>query len=303
MPELNEAFFALPALHKFPIHTKRDTLASFGAYRMTRDKYDKDQKDIIEHNFNKAAAYYDISLETPEPMLEKRSSLLLKGANQNFRITEITNKEELNASVDFILEKRASTPREDLAEVAKYILWSAANSSTDMNTPKMRKIAHIAGIGIGDREKIQNELHKRATEHVMSDEVHDKLWDYIKEVKNLSDEDFFKEANLNSICNVCDSVDFMRNEQDRHATTLGYPEDVIFENTMGDLLKEASDLYYIPSIDTTLSKKATLERTDAINAFFKTYFSNYKPLSDDSLIAKMASLDPTTAKALIEAIE
>ena len=303
MDKLNESCYAFPAIRKFPINTEESAISSFGTYKMQKNAFTEAQQEMIEGNFKKAAAYYGIALEHTEPEPAPRTVLMFKGASEHVDMNEITTKEELDKAIDFILEKRASTPRAVLAEPAKYILWSAANTDVDMTTDRFRKIAHIAGIGVGDREKIEYEFDKRATLNVFGKKDREEFWKYASEMKSLSDEDFYKEATLNAICDMIDNIDFMYNNQHKHASELGYPEDVVFADTIDDLMKSASDLYYVPSVDATMSKKATFERENAINSFFKAHFEGYEPLSGDTLIEKIASLDKNTANALIETIE
>lgn len=303
MDNLNESCFAFPALRKFPINTKESAISSFGAYKMQKNAFSQPQRDIIEENFKKAASFYEIELEDKPEEPEKRTVLMFKGASQSIDMHEILNLEELDKAVDFILEKRASMQRNCLSEPAKYVLWQASNADVDMDTPKMRKIAHIAGIGVGDRDEIEHAFMLRGTLNPLSDKDRDAFWKYAREMQGLSDDDFYKEATLNTICDTMDAIDFMYNNQHRQASEIGYPEDVVFKTTQDDLLKEASDLYYVKSVDATLSKKATLERKDAINTFFKDHFDNAEALDGEELINKVASLDAYTAEALLETVK
>jgi len=91
--------------------------------------------------------------------------------------------------------------------------------------------------------------------------------------------------------------------QHKHASTLGYPEDAVFSDTLEDVCREADDLYRVPSIDSVLSKKATLERKDAINGFLKAHFAGFEPLEGENLVQKVASLDKIAAEALLKAVE
>lgn len=303
METLNEAFYALPSQRRFPMNTEDVLKSSFGAYKAQKDRFSAYQREKIESNFKKAASYYGVELEEPAVKVEPREEIMFKGASECVNMTQITNLDELDQAVDFILTKRASIPRKNLSEAAKYVLWSAANTDVDMDTDRFRKLAHIAGIGVGDREKIQHELEKRATLIPLDGKNKEAFWKFANDVKSLSDSDFYLEENLNTVCNTIDDIDFRYDNQHKHAKELGYPEDIVFEETLDDLLKEASDLYYVPSIDTTMSKKATLERKEAVNGFFTRHFAGFEPLDGDQLIEKIASLDENTAAALVEAIE
>lgn len=301
--EMNESCYAFPALRKFPIHTKEDAESSLGAYRMQKNAFTKAQQAIIEANFTKAASYYGFELEKePEKPLE-RQQLWFKGAENGVKMGEIRSFGELVKAAAYIIDKRASVKREELAEAAKYVMWMDANCDQHLSRETMTKVAHIAGIGVGDRQEIQAEFEKRATLVHLDSANHEAFWKYANELRSLSDEEFYKPENLTTVCNVIDNIDFMRDLQHKHASEIGYPEDVVFKSTVDDLVEEASDLYTVPSVDVTLSKKATLERKDAINSFFQRHFAGFEPLEGEKLIEKVASLDKNTANALIEAIE
>lgn len=301
MSKLHESCFAYPALRKFPVHTREDLLGSFGAYKVQRESFDPACREAIEKNFIKAAAYHEVELEPLEQNTEPRQMLMFKGASEAVDMTEVKTMSELDQAIDFILEKRASVDRESLAEPAKYLLWLTANSNRSLDTDKMRKIAHIAGIGVGDRDEIQHEIERRGVENHLDDASREALYKFAGDVRSLSDDEFYNEENLNTICKVLDECDRMYGNQHKHASE-GYPEDVVFKSTMDDLIKEASDLYYVPSIDATLSKKATLERKDAINSFFSTLYGEKSELDGDALLNKVASLDEKLANVLIGAI-
>ena len=112
----------------------------------------------------------------------------------------------------------------------------------DMNTDKMRKIARIAGIGCGDREKIEHEFERRGVEYSLGRDEHADFWKYAKEMEHLSDDEFYTEANLNTLCNVMDEIDCMYAGQYKRASgEMSYPEDVVFAEGIDDLTKEFND--------------------------------------------------------------
>lgn len=301
MSHLDDSCFAYPALRRYPINTLESARNSYGAYTMQKKAYDKSAQELIEANFDKAEKFFMRPVRPLQKKAAARPTIALKGGDKDVVMTEITSLDELKAATDYILDKRATEKRADLAEAAKYVLWSASNTDVDMNTPEMRKIARIAGIGVGDRDKIQTAIEKRATMMVPGKDA-DAMWKFANDVKKLSDDEFFKEENINTLCNTLDDVDFMFN-QHKKASDVDYPENVCFEESLDDLLKQASDLYCIKSIDTVLSKKATLARKDKVNAFMSRYFGQTEPMEDDALLDKLASLDTGTALALLDYIE
>lgn len=300
MDNLSDSCFAYPSMRKYPIHTKEAALNSNKDFQKEASQYPKPLFDMITANFAKAAAYHEIQYEKQEKQAAAPAETIdFKGG---VTMSKIASADDVNSAVKWILEKRASVERKNLAEAAKYTLWHAANREIDLETPEMRKLARIAGIGVGNRSEIEHELEKRATLSIFDGKDHDEFWKFASEMKNLSDDDFYTEENLNKLANLLEEIDTLYGNTANYGKSLAYPEDVVFSNNMGDLLKQAQDLLLVPSIDTTISKSALLERGNKVNAFFRNYFGAEKDLGNDEIISKVASLDAKTAKALLEEI-
>ena len=296
MDNLNKDWFAYPSMRKYPVHTKEAALHSFQEFSDESFTIPKALSSMITGRFEKAAAFHEIELKPLEKTAAATpDTILFEGKTGDISISKITSLEAFREATDYILEKRATMHRADLQEAAKYVVWTAANSDMAQATPELQKVAKIAGIGVGDRAKIQHAFEKRATLCVLSDHDSVPFWSYAKELRGLTDEEFYKEATLNKICNTIEEIDEFYNNKARYGKDLEAPEDVVFESNMDDLLKEASDLMYIPSVDATLSKKALLQRKEAVQAFFNQYLAAETAYSDVELIEKVASLDHSVA--------
>lgn len=304
MDNLDKNCFAYPSMRKYPVHTKEAALNSWTAF--CDEKQDMPQIIVTEITevFQKAASFHEITLDPITKEAAAESETFYLGTDEGgISMCKIASTADVETAASYILEKRASMPREQLAEAAKYTLWCAANMDVPVESDAMKKIARIAGIGVGDRDEIQKEFEKRATMNLFEGQSKEAFWDYVNEMKSMSDEDFYKEANLNKICNALEGIDIMYANTHRYGVDLKHPEEVCFGQNMDDLIKEASDLAYIESIDTTISKKALLERKNAVTSFFNEYFGTSEALDGDELVSKVASLDEDTANALLEAIE
>ena len=304
MDNLNKDWFAYPSMNKYPLHTKAAALQSYRDFQEGSSDIAQPIKADIESKFKKAAEYHDITL----PAVSKTASavpdtILFKGKTGDLTISKIDSVEGFKEAANYILNKRASMKRADLQEAAKYVVWAAANSDAPQDTPELIKVAKIAGIGVGNREDIQHAFEKRATLCILEGNDRDEFWKYAKDLKELSDEEFYKESTLNKICDTIEEIDFMYNNTSRYGKDLEAPEDAVFADNMDDLLKEASDLMYIPSVDATLSKTALLERKDKTQAFFEEYLGANKKFTDAELIDKVASLDFVIADRLLEIIK
>jgi hypothetical protein len=304
MDNLDKNCFAYPSMRKYPVHTKEAALNSWADFCGEKDTIPGVIVTEITDVFNKAAAFHEITLDPIVKEASVEPELVHFGTEDaGISMSKISSATDVEAAATFILHKRASMSREQLAEAAKYTLWCASNMDVPIESDAMKKIACIAGVGVGDRAEIQTEFEKRATMNLFEGQSKEAFWNYVNEMKAMSDEEFYKEANLNAVCNALEGIDTLYDNTHRYGHDLKRPEEVCFGQGMDDLLKEASDLAYIESIDTTISKSALFERRDAVNSFFQNYMGIEKPLEDDALLAKVASLDAAIANALLESID
>ena len=311
MDNLDKSCFAYQDGKRYPIHTKEDTLNSFRQYCGEKSRFTEGINNAIKKQFEKAARYHEIKLQEPEQKKEastKHIATFQAGANGTISMPMIETGEELDKAVAFVLEKRASMSREELKDTAKYVMWEAANSDLDTDSPEIRKVAMIAGVGVCDRDDVMQQLGIRAKMASLSPSCGQTFWQFYNDQKGLSDEEFLEEDHMDKLCAFMDDIDrtFELNHKYGQAydgTQLKTPEEACFGQTLDDLLKEASDMMEITSIDTVLSKKALLERKNAVNAFFQTHFGVEEPLSDQEMIEKVAALDESVAKAFLESVE
>lgn len=311
MDNLDKSCFAYQDGKRYPIHTKEDALNSFRQYCGEKSRFGEALNKAIQKQFEKAAKYHEIELKEPEQKKTastKHIATFHAGDGITIDMPMIETGEELDKAIAFVLEKRASMSREALKDTARYVMWEAANSDLDTDSPDLRKIAMIAGIGTNDRDDIMQQLGMRAKMASLSPECQQAFWQFYNDQPSISDEEFTKEAHMDKICGFMETFDNQFRLTDRYGETydgakLKTPEEACFGQTLDDLLKEASDMMEITSIDTVLSKKALLERKNAVNAFFQRHFGVEEPLSDQEMIEKVASLDESVAKAFLEAVE
>ena len=309
MEPLSKECFADQYNCKYPIHTKEAAYNSFKDYCAEKNGISDLLRPEIEANFQKAAAFHDIELV--EPVVKEASremhTLAEEGAAEGVSMPIIATSEEIEQGKDYLLEKRASMSCKSLREASKYLLWAAANSDISVKDPEMRKIAALAGVGVGDKDEILDQFDKRATLIELPVDQQTEFWAFSRKLHEISDEDFYKEATLTKICDTIDDIDRTYGLNEHYGKKMGdsvlkSPEQVCFGQNIDDLTKEAADMLHVASIDTVLSKKAVLERKDAINSFFSTYFGAENAENDEKLLEKVASLDENTATALLQAL-
>lgn len=311
METLSNLCFADQFNRKYPIHTKEAAYNSYKEYCGDKANFSEAKRQQIEENFTKAASFHEIKLEEPQIKLAAGPELHIlgeEGAEEAVKMPLIKSVEDVNAAAAFLLEKRASMACKSLREAAKYVLWAASNSKEDLETPEMRKIAALSGTGTGDKEDILDQFDKRGTLlAIPTDQVAD-FWAFSRKVHEIPDEEFYKMATLEKICDTMDDIDRAYGLNHQYGKKIGdsvlkSPEDACFGQNLDDLTKEASDMLYVPSIETILSKEALAERTDKVKDFFQTYFGEEKPFEGTEMTVKVASLDKNTANALLDYIK
>ena len=309
MEPLSKECFADQYNCKYPIHTKEAAYNSFKDYCADKNAISETLRPEIEDNFKKAAAFHDIELQEPVIKEASREMHLFaeNGATEGISMPVIQTVEEIEKCCNYLLEKRASMSCKSLREASKYLLWAVANSDFDMNGKYERKIAALAGAGMGDKDEILEQFDKRATLIELPVEQQTGFWDFSRKLHEIPDEDFYKSAMLTKICDTMDEIDRRYGLNEHYGKKMGdsvlkSPEQVCFGQNIDDLTKEAADMLHVPSIDVVLSKKAVLERKDAVNGFFSTYFGAENAENDEKLLEKVASLDENTANALLQAL-
>lgn len=308
METLSNLCFADQFNRKYPIYTKEAAYNSYQEYCNAKAGLTAAKRAEIEENFQKAASFHEIELK--EPQIKQAAApemhiLAEEGATEAVSMPIIKTAEELEQAKAFLLEKRASMPCKSLREAAKYVLWAASNSDEDIETPEYRKIATLAGVGVGDKEEILEQFDKRGTLIPIPRKRQTDFWAFSRKLHELPDEEFTKIATLTKICDMMDEMDEMYGLRARTGTKIGdseliAPERVCFGQNLTDLAKEASDMLYVQSIDTILSKEALAERSEQVEDFFKTYFGEEKPFETTEMTTKVASLDKNTANALLK---
>lgn len=309
MESLSKECFADQYNCKYPIYTKEAAYSSFKDYCSEKGGIPEAVRAEIEENFKKAASYHEITLEEPVVKTAAREmhTLAEEGAEEGVSMPIIASVEEINQGKAYLLEKRASASCKTLREGAKYVLWAASNSEMDLNEPEMRKIAALAGVGVGDKEEILEQFDKRATLIELPVDQQTGFWAFSRDLHQIPDEEFYKEATLTKICDTMDEIDRMYGLNQHYGQKMGdsvlmSPEQACFGQNIDDLTKEAADMLHVPSIDTVLSKKAVLERKNDVNSFFDSYFGDDPVEIDADLLEKVASMDKNTANALLKAL-
>lgn len=302
MGDLSSELHAYPARRLYPMDTPEALDASYRAYTAYPDAVPEHARPVVEANFAKAAAFHGVELpRTPE--LEKRASLILEaGSLGSVETSLIATREELHEAVDRVIEMRKTASREDLKTLAAFVMLSADALEVGEDTEGMRKVARIAGMGVGDRDEIEDALLSRAYDPGTDQGTRQLLKKLALEQRDLPDEDFYSERNLSGLCAVMDTVDDQNYGHLKTAAGVVPPEDVVFRHTVSEVSDDLDDTMLLPQIDTIISKTAALERKDIINGRLEAIHGENPRLEGDALLDKLASLDAITLVAVLEGL-
>ena len=301
--QLNADFYAYPERGRYPVHTKEAALQSFADYVRDKDTFSSDRCSAIEARFEKAAKYHGIDCKVEQRKVAARVTRSFTAGDSVIEIGLICSKDDANNAAAMLLEKRATMKREDLANVARYILKAASNFECDVDLPLFGKVASIAGIGVGDREEIQEEVLKRASMVVMGQTDKTGFFQWYNELCSMPDDEFYKNATLDKICSAIESMDKLYGNDRQYGVTVEPPEDVVFRYKVSDLLKTASDFLFVPSMEMVLSKRALVAKEPGIRLFLSSYFNAPVPDNTEGVLEKVASLDRASVQALLKALE
>lgn len=313
MEDLHKSLFALPNSRKYPLHNKTAMLQSFSNFLSEKDKMTEASVSEAESNFTKAGAYHGVDLDA---IREARECYINKKASDNtdefiefscdeysLSMNKIANDEQMDKAIACLLDKRASLPRKALKDAALYVCGVAEALGKDTATPEMRELAKIAGLGVGDQADIEQELLKRGSLIAIPDDARGLFYETQRQIRDMDTEIFYKQENLEKICSLLENIDSLYGLDVHYGKTLKRPEDACFGQGVDDLLKEASDLLKIDSLDVTLSKTALFERADKVNNFFASYYGQQEPLTEAEMIDKVAALNAQEATMFLDKVQ
>lgn len=295
----------------YPVHTKQAAQESWTQFQEQKNTYAPVLRNRIMQKFAKAADTFGLSLERPVMHITKRAVQFSVG-NKKITMGKPVNAKEvlqMAMNIEHLADTGSSTA--DLRKMAKVgMAWASdllGRIQPDLadrifDTPVMRKVAYIAGLGSGDKEEICSEFLKRADIVAFSEREKQHIYKTYKHIKELPNQEFYKQASLDVLCDTLDKLD--ANYHLTHLYKSGKlkePRTVCYKSLIQDLQKRASDFLFIPSTGTVLSKKALLERKNKVEAYFQRRFGEPLKTTDD-MFTKVASLKSVFVGPFIDEI-
>lgn len=298
---LDNSMFAYPEKKMFPMTDANELRKSAASFVAVCETIPPAHVDAILGRMIKAANYYGI-----EPLMGKTASAsteeVYNTSSGAFSMTAPKTLEDCSKAAEFILDKREFSKLAELRPAALRVVKSASNLDGDIWGDALRKMARLAGIGVGDRREIIEEFNKRGVTRQLHGQESSDFWKYASELEAMSDEDFYNVQNMQKIAECMDEIDHVQNNRHEYGKRLQAPEDVVYKYSVDDLRKEARDMLEIPSVGVVISKTAALERTDKINEWLMTYY-NQEPLQGDEMLGKVAALGKAEATSLLDTLE
>jgi hypothetical protein len=294
--------FAYPEKRLYPINSKEELYKSAEQFVAGCDTIPEHALQDIADRMIKAATFYGIEPPKLEKKAPKSTEEVYETRTGAFSMTVPKTLDDCRVASEFILSKRASTQISELRKAALRIVKTVNELDGDIWEEPFRKMARIAGIGVGDRKEILEEFEKRGVTRQLVPAEAEAFWKYAADIASLSDSEFYSMDTMQKIADCMDEIDHLQNNMHEYGKRLQAPEDVVYKYSTDDLRKEAADMLEIPAAGIVLSKKATLERKDAINKWFNKFYG-HDPVYGDALFGKIATMKSIEAEALLDAID
>lgn len=311
MEKLAKQCFAYPQRQKYPVHTKQATLQSHKAYLRQSSQLSPAVRTAIQQRFNKAAAVHQIQLAAAQPYIAHRKVASLTCGNNTVRVAVPQNTKDmlqLALNIEDMADNKGHATKQ-LRQMAKIAMQWASQlqcqqslMSSLFDMPVMQTLSKIAGMGIGQKDQICQQLLKRAS-YIEFDKDGRKFFaDTYNSIKNMEKQHFIKSATLNTLCDTLQALDRRFDLQKYYGKQLSRPRQVCFSETVHQLCKKAADTVLIASTGTILSKKALLQRSQAAKQYFQRFFEQ-NIATDQQLIEKTANLGASYVNSFLEHIE
>lgn len=310
MKKLARQCYALPQQQKYPIHTKQAAQQSFRQFQSDRPGLPDAIAAKVIAGFRKAASIHGISLQCQNTVIHKKAFEMDCG-NRHVTVGIPENTQEiLQFALNLENMRDSGSSVADLRKMAKVVLYEAqkAMEASEISLqalqqlPIVKKAFRTAGLGVGNQSDVCEQLLKRASMATLSKRDTQTVLELHKNLKNMPQDAFIKAANLDIICDTLEKFDNTYDLTKFYGKELRDPVDVCYSDTLTDLHKKASDFLYVASTDTVLSKKALLQKKQAINSYFQRYFDE-KVQKQDELLKKVASLPSSYVQSFIEYVE
>lgn len=228
--------------------------------------------------------------------------VLYSDNGETMRCSKIDSPEAVTSAIEQLKQMSELMPAPMCMALAEYILTAANELDVEVPEEDQQLLEETAGAGVGDKETIHDELLKRASLIEMDRKSHDALYKYAAELEAMPDTEFLKRETLSKMCSLLTDIDNNFQLTGYYGKKLTAPRKACYSDTASTLLKEASDLLFLPEMGAVLSKKALLERTDRINLFFKEKFGDTNAVEGGKLLIKVANTHGNVLKSLLSDI-
>lgn len=311
MNKLSQQCFAHPSKPLYPIYTKQQAQKSLQQFKQQKNTYAPQLRGRIQQKLTKAASVFQLPIQQEATHLYKKAVQFSVGDKKVTMGKPGDTKEVLQMAMNIQHLSDSGCSTADLRKLAKVgmawasqVLGGQSSSFADrvFDTPVMRKVARIAGLGTGDKDEICTQFLKRADIVAFSQRERQHIYRTYKHVHQLPDSQFYKQATLNTLCDTLDKLD--TNYKLTHLYKSGKlkePSSVCYKSLIQDLNKRACDLLLISSTGTVLSKKALLQRQTHVNSYFQRLFGA-APTSSSDMFKKVASLQPIFVGPFIDEV-
>ena len=298
MQILDNSCYAYPQKHMYPIHTKQAALQSYEQFKHDIQRYSKDRVDVIADKLIKAAKFHGIQFAQLQPASRQTVKVDLQDG-KSVSITKVASEQDLNQLMQMLQQNSQKLTNGDIQKIAQAVFPYC--DQLDLDSDNMNKLASLAGYGVCDAAQMAQQLLKRANKVDLPQKQQRQVFALYREVqKNAQSDELFKTSA--KVFSTLSKIDSMYKLASFYGKQLKSPADTCYGQTMDSLIDQAQDYLHVSSTGTILSKKAMLQKKEAIKGFLDEYYSE-SCKDDQEMFTKVAGLSRHGISTLIQKLD
>lgn len=294
--------FADPRNRSFPINSKEDAWFSCAYFEKfaSDTNYNEHKFANIKAKLEKAAALW--GFEWPTFMQEKV-------ANAPIEIVYVTNGEHKHRTgvYDFagldklasdLVNNRGNYPWDMRRDTARQLLAAEHRFEGNFDNASVKSLQKIAGHAVGVLKEAQEALMSRRQTFHRHPEVQEKLASFAEKLADGSKSGFITPETGNKVVGLLDLLDRMSEDNNKYASSVTPPEDVIFSVTLRDMRMLNDHMVKLANGDTISTFQAGSQKT----AHFLKMVTGVEVTSPAEAIEAVQKLDARAAGLLSQAV-
>jgi hypothetical protein len=294
--------FADPRNRSFPINTKEDAWFSCAYFEKfaSGNNYSEHKYANIKEKLQKAAQIW--GFEWPTFMQEKEASapieIVYVTNGQPYHTTGVYDFAGLEKLANDLIDNRGRYPWDMRRDTAKQLLASEHLFEGNFGNDSVRTLQKIAGQAVGLLKEAQEQLMSRRQTYHRHPEVQEKLASFANSLEEGSKNGFISPETANNVVGLLDVLDRMSEDNNKYASHMQAPEDIIFSVTLRDMQMINNHMVKLANGAAISTFQAGSQKT----AHFLKTVTGVEVNSPAEAIEAVQKLDARTAGILTQAV-